>query len=237
MSTTKAAAAAVIAAAALSLTAGTASAAPASGPLSVNIAPAVNYKAYKEGNAAVITVDAGKLIVDQDQFQIRSNTGEILAGVPLEFNVDDIAFPIDAKIDGNTATLTPALDMDRAHYKPAALPFEQQAPWKTPYDREVAAWARMSQTVILGAGIGAIVGAVGSGTIGCLLGGAAGTALTSPLATLFGAGPLAGCLIGAAALAPIGVVAGSIFVAAPVAIAAGIQYFTTINEPFPEPKK
>ncbi|WP_327117945.1 hypothetical protein OHB12_09000 [Nocardia sp. NBC_01730] len=200
--------------------------------LDVGLAPGVNYQAYQDGNTAVISVDAGKLIVDNGQFQIRSNTGEILAGVPLEFNIDDIAFPIDADIEGNTARLTPAVDRERAHYNPVALPFEDTAPWKTPYDREVAAWTRLTSTITTSSIIGAVVGAVGVGAIGCLLGGAAGTALTGPLATLFGAGPLAGCLIGAAALAPIGVLAGAIFVGAPVSIAAFIQYQTTITAPF-----
>ncbi|WP_280451691.1 hypothetical protein [Nocardia cyriacigeorgica] len=220
-------------------TAGAAPGAPAepegsmqSGVLDVGIAPGVNYKAYKNGAAAVITVDAGQLIVDSGQFQIRSNDGRILAGVPLEVNIDDIAFPVDVAIEGNTASLTPILDPARARYAPVALPFQDSAPWRSPYEREQAAWNRMSQTIMMGAAVGAIVGAVGSGLIGCLLGGAAGAALTGPLATLLGAGPLAGCLIGAGAMSPIGMLAGSIMVGAPVAIAAFVQYQTTINEPF-----
>ncbi|MGW0325565.1 hypothetical protein [Nocardia sp. NPDC003183] len=201
-------------------------------PVNVDLAPGVNYTAYKDGSAAVITVSDGTLIVDNGQFQIRDRAGRVLAGVPLEFTIDDIVFPIDTKLDGNTATLTPSLDTARAHYKPVALPFEDQAPWKSAYDREVAAWNRMTSTISMGAGIGAIVGAVASGTLGCLLGGAAGAVLTGPLATLFGAGPLAGCLIGAAALAPIGVLVGAMFVGAPVAIAAFIQYSATVNAPF-----
>ncbi|OQS16411.1 hypothetical protein B0T36_05450 [Nocardia donostiensis] len=222
-------------AAALALGSATAIAAPDTGsaPLSVDLAPRINYTAYKNGTAAVITVDAGKLIVDNGQFQIRSAAGEILAGVPLEFNIDDIAFPIDAEIEGNTATLTPVLDPERARYNPVAMPFQEHAPWTTPYEREQAAWARMNSTIIMGATVGAMVGAIGAGTIGCLLGGAAGAALTSPLATLLGAGPLAGCLIGAGAFAPVGALAGSIFIGAPVAIAAFIQYHTTNTEPLP----
>ncbi|MBF6416338.1 hypothetical protein [Nocardia cyriacigeorgica] len=210
-----------------------------SGVLDVGIAPGINYKAYKDGAAAVITVDAGQLIVDGGRFQIRSNDGQVLAGVPLEVNIDDIAFPVDVAIDGNTASLTPVLDPARARYAPVALPFQDSAPWRSPYEREQAAWNRMTQTITVGAAVGAIVGAVGSGLIGCLLGGVAGAALTGPLATLLGAGPLAGCLIGAGAMAPIGMMAGSIVVGAPVAIAAFVQYQTTINEPFrpaPQPK-
>ncbi|MFJ1455191.1 hypothetical protein [Nocardia sp. N2S4-5] len=200
--------------------------------IDIDITRGIRYQAYKDGTAAVITVESGQLTVDNGQFQIRANSGTILAGIPLEFAVDDIAFPIDVTIDGNTATLAPSVDFTRAHYRPAALPFEDQALWKTPYDREVAAWARMTSTINLGAGIGAIAGAVASGALGCLLGGAAGTALTGPLATLFGAGPLAGCLIGAGALAPIGALGGIILIDAPVALAAFIQYSATVNSPF-----
>ncbi|MEV0110024.1 hypothetical protein AB0H42_27315 [Nocardia sp. NPDC050799] len=92
----------------------------------------------------------------------------------------------------------------------------------------------MTSTISMASTISAVDGGVGSGLVGCLLlGGIAGTALTGPLATLFGAGPIAGCLIGGAALAPIGALVGSIAIGAPVAIAAFIQYQNTINAPFP----
>ncbi|MGW5138161.1 hypothetical protein ACWEPH_03700 [Nocardia beijingensis] len=226
----KSAAALALALSATTVGAGAAQAAP---DLSVDVAPGVNYRAYHDGTAAVISIDSGSLIVENGNFQIRAASGEILAGVPLEFTYDDIAFPIEATVEGNTARLTPVVSMDRARYNPVALPFEDSAPWKTPYDREVAAWTRMTSTISMASTISAVIGGVGSGVIGCLLGGVAGTALTGPLATLFGAGPLAGCLIGGAALAPIGAIAGALMIGAPVAIAAFIQYSNTVNSPFP----
>ncbi|MFH5209321.1 hypothetical protein [Antrihabitans spumae] len=243
MNIRKLAAAAVLLTAATGISAGTAYAAPApapgqEAPLSIDIAPSVNYTAYQNGASAVITIDnAGKLIVANGNFEIRSNSGQTLAGVPLEYSIDDIAFPIDASIDGNTATLTPSTDPARAYYKPVALPFENQAPWKTPYEREVAAWTRLTQTITLGTGIGAISGAVIGGAAGCIVGGAV-AAPTAVLTAVFG--PLAGCVAGALVLAPVGALGGAIFVGAPVAIAAAIQYFSTINAPFTppaEPKK
>ncbi|NKY87688.1 hypothetical protein HGA07_18885 [Nocardia veterana] len=194
----------------------------------------VHYTAYRRGDSAVISLDSGSMSAEHGRFRIMGANGELLAGIPLEVDVDDIAFPVEARIDGRTATLTPVLDPARAHYKPAALPFEDQAPWKTPYDREAAAWSRLTTTITMGASFGAMAGALAAGVLGCLLGGVTGGIVTGPLATLFGAGPLAGCLIGAAALAPLGVLAGSIFVGAPIAAAAVIQYFTTINAPFPK---
>ncbi|MBJ8345673.1 hypothetical protein [Antrihabitans sp. YC2-6] len=228
MITSKFVCAAAIVAAAVVGTAGTAH----TEPLNIELAPTVHYTTYKDGAAAVISIDQGSLVVDGGRFQIRSANGDVLAGVPLEYNVDEIAFPIDATIDGHTARLTPSVDPARAYYKPVAMPFQDQAPWRTAYEREQAAWARMTQTITTGAAAGAIAGAIGTGLIGCLVGGTTAGIATGPLAMLFGAGPLAGCLIGAAALAPLGVVGGAMFVGAPVAIAAFIQYQDTINAPF-----
>ncbi|MGW4094627.1 hypothetical protein [Nocardia sp. NPDC004750] len=165
--------------------------------------------------------------------QVWEREGSDKPIVVAEFNVNNVAFPIDVQIDKHTARLTPSLDPARAQTKPVALPFQDQAPWKTPYDREVAAFSRMADTITVAGVVGGVAGAIGAGVIGCLLGGVTVAAATSPVAMMFGAGPVAGCLIGAGALAPVGAVAGALFVGAPVATAAVIQYFTTINEPFP----
>lgn len=230
--------------AALGLAAGTSYADPAPAPaasdeLNVAVAPAINYKAYQNGTAAVLTTDAGSLTVANGQLQIKDNAGIIVGGIPLVMQLDDMQVPIAAQVQGNTATLT--LDGANAMYKPVALPYQEFAPWKTPYDREVAAWTRMTQTITMGTAIGAIVGAVGAGVVGCVLGGVFGAvggfAFLIPTG---GAGPVlgaaVGCLAGVVAFAPVGTVAGAILVGAPVAIAAGIQYYQTMNEPFVPPK-
>lgn len=212
--------------------AGVASARPQSSSLSTQLAPGVTYKAFQDGATAVISIASGSLVVDHGKFQIRSATGKVLAGVPLSFNVGDIAFPIDAKVTGRTARLTPVINRSRASYRPVALPYQKDAPWKSRYDREQAAWSRMSTTIVTGAAVGAIVGAVSAGTLGCLLGAASGAVITAPLFLLLGGGPVAGCIVGATLLAPVGTLVGSIFVGAPVAIAAFIQYQDTVNAPF-----
>ncbi len=71
------------------------------------------------------------------------------------------AAPIAADISDRTATLTPQLDMAKATYQPVALPFEDKAPWKNEYDREQAAWSRMTSTISMGATIGTLVGGLG----------------------------------------------------------------------------
>ncbi|TDP32282.1 hypothetical protein DFR75_10667 [Nocardia ignorata] len=145
--------------------------------------------------------------------------------------------PSAAEISGNTATLTPQLDPAKAVYKPVALPYEDKAPWKSEYELEQAAWSRLTSTISMGATIGTLVGGLGGAAAGCIAGAALGLVATGALLTLFGLGPLSGCVAGAAAVGFLGVIAGQLFVTGPVAVAAAIQYFTTINQPFTPPAK
>ncbi|MGV9434238.1 hypothetical protein ACWDWR_31895, partial [Nocardia sp. NPDC003354] len=75
----------------------------------------------------------------------------------------------------------------------------------------------------------------------CVLGGIIGATVAS--ATIVGLfGPFlpaaaVGCIGGVLAIGALGTVAGQIFVTAPVALGAAIQYFTTINQPFTPPAK
>ncbi|MEU6561762.1 hypothetical protein [Nocardia nova] len=209
--------------------AGTVNAAPAPAP------DAVSYHATTTDKGAVISTDSGSLVADNGVFKIKAADGTTVAGTQLKFRVDDFEFPIAADISGNTATLTPQFDLQHAVYKPVALPFEDSAPWKTPYEREVAAFTRLKDTVATGATIGTLVGGIGGAAIGCVAGAALGAVATGALLTLFGAGPLGGCVAGASVVGFLGVLAGQLLVTAPVAIGALIQYFTTINEPFNPP--
>ena len=227
----KIAAASVLLAAALSIPAGTASATPA--------APAngaVDFQASTANNTSVIKTDAGSMDVANGVFEIKSANGKVLAGTPLKFRVDDFEFPIAANIAGHTATLTPQFDMQHAVYKPVALPYQDSAPWKTPYDREQAAWNRMKDTITAGATIGTLVGGLSGGAVGCVLGGIAGaTVASATIVGLFGAfipAAVIGCMGGIIAVGALGTLAGQLLVTAPVVIAAVSQYFTTINEPF-----
>ncbi|MET8426483.1 hypothetical protein [Nocardia sp. NPDC004860] len=216
--------------AALGVTAGTVNAAPAADNA------AINYTATNSETNTIIHTDGGSMVVENGNFLIKAANGNILAGMPLKVQVDDFTFPIAAEISDHTATLTPQYDMDHAVYTPAnvkdvSLPYEDQAPWKSDYDREQAAWNRMKDTIAMGATVATLVGGLGAAAVGCVLGfGLAGLA-SAPLAALFGAGPLIGCLVGASTVGFLGTIAGQLFITAPVAIAAAIQYFTTINQP------
>ncbi|MEU3011777.1 hypothetical protein [Nocardia asteroides] len=224
---------AVLSLAALTVTAGTVQAQEPERP--------IGFTAHATDTASIIEIDAGSLVVADGALQVRDGAGTVVAATPLTFAVDDFRFPIAAEISGRTATLTPQLSMDKAVYQPVALPFEDKAPWKSEYDREQAAWSRMTSTISLGAAVGTLVGGLGGAAVGCVLGGIVGATVAS--ATIIGLfGPFlpaaaVGCVGGILAVGALGTVAGQILVTAPVAIGAAIQYVTTINQPFTPPAK
>ncbi|WP_342215794.1 hypothetical protein [Nocardia abscessus] len=200
-------------------------------------AEAVDFTAHATETASIISIDSGSLVVEDQVLKVKAADGTVVAGAPLTFRVDEFEFPIAAEISERTATLTPQFDLARAAYKPVALPFEDKAPWKTEYDREQAAWSRLTSTVSMGATIGTLVGGIGGASVGCILGGIAGATVAA--ATIVGMfGPFipaaaVGCLGGIVAVGALGTVAGQILVTAPVAIGAAIMYFSTINSPMP----
>ncbi|MQY17810.1 hypothetical protein NRB20_08770 [Nocardia sp. RB20] len=216
---------------ALGVTAGGANAAPQQ-----SAPEAVNFKAWSTPTASVVQTDAGSMAVENGVFKIKAADGKTVAGTELKFRVDDFEFPIAANIANHTATLTPQFDMGHAVYKPVDLPYQNTAPWKTPYDREQAAWNRMKDTISTGATVGTLVGGLTGGAIGCVLGGIAGaTVSAAAIVGLFGAflpAAVIGCFGGIIAVGALGTLAGQLLVTAPVAIAAAVQYFQTINAPF-----
>ncbi|MFI7667653.1 hypothetical protein [Nocardia sp. NPDC049526] len=230
----KIAAAGVLLASALAVTAQAGVAAPQAGD------GGVNYTTNVTDKSTIISTDAGSMAVEDGVFKIKAANGVTLAGAELAFRVDDFVFPIAAEITDRTATLTPQFDREHAVYKPVALPFEDQAPWKTPYDREQAAFGRMISTITAGSTVGTMVGGIAGGAIGCVLGGIAGaTVASATIVGLFGAfipAAAIGCIGGIVAIGALGTLAGQLLVTAPVAIMAAIQYFTTINSPMPAPK-
>ncbi|MEU6559364.1 hypothetical protein [Nocardia nova] len=202
----------------------------------------IGYTATLTPTTAVIETDSGGTIsTDHGVLTIRPETGgPVLAGAELSFRVDDFVFPISADIHGNRAVLTPRFDLQHAAYRPVALPYENQAPWKNEYDREQAAWSRLSSTILTGATIGTLVGGLGGAAVGCLLGGIAGaTVAAAAIIGLFGGflpAAAIGCLGGVVAVGAVGTAAGQLLVTAPIAIMAAVQYFTTINQPAPSGK-
>ncbi|MFE7718137.1 hypothetical protein ACFU44_03725 [Nocardia rhizosphaerihabitans] len=200
----------------------------------------VRYSVAATEHATIISTDAGSIVTEDGALKVKSPNGTVLGGTELSFRVDDFVFPIAAEIKDRTATLTPQFDIAHAVYKPVALPFENQAPWKNQYDREQAAWSRMTQTIAMGATVGSLVGGLSGAAVGCVLGGIAGaTVASATIIGLFGAfipAAAIGCIGGIVAIGALGTLAGQLLVTAPVAIMAAVQYFTTINEPMPNQK-
>lgn len=231
----KMAAVAMMAIAAVGIAGGTANAVPAPvappGGIATPIIPGVvNYTATNDGTSAIITTDAGTLTVVGGQFQIKDAEGRLVGGVPLEVTVDDIAYPVKAEIEGNTAKLTPTTE--GAYFRPA-VSAPKEINDQALAQREQAAWQKLGSRLSVGAAVGALVGAVGAGTVGCVLGATTAAALTAPVAMLLGGGPIAGCIAGAVILAPAGTIGGALLVGVPVAIAGAIEYFSTITAPLP----
>ncbi|MFC8043378.1 hypothetical protein [Nocardia sp. NPDC057353] len=199
----------------------------------------VDFTAHATETQSVISIDEGSLVVEDAALKIKAPDGTVVAGTPLTFRIDEFEFPIAAQITDRTATLTPQIDAALAVYKPVALPYEDKAPWKNEYDREQAAWSRLTSTITVGATVGTLVGGLIGGAAGCVLGGIAGATVAS--ATIIGLfGPFipaaaVGCIGGILAIGALGTLAGQILITAPVVIGAAIQYFTTINAPAPAP--
>ena len=202
----------------------------ASGTSGAAPAPGIHYSAHLSGNAVVIDTDGGSLTVADGQFRVLSNTGKVLAGVPLNYHLDDRQFPIEASIDGNTATLRPITDPGRSIKAVPVLTRDAVTPVaaKTQEERDKAAWDTMTKQVGFSVTIGAIIGAAVAAVAGCVVGGAI-SAPTAVVTAIFG--PLAGCAAGAVAMAPFGALGGTLLIAAPVAVASAVQYFTTVNAP------
>ncbi|MEV0104556.1 hypothetical protein AB0H68_36260, partial [Nocardia sp. NPDC050789] len=94
--------------AAMGVTAGTVNAAPAADN------GVINYTATTSETNSVIRTDSGSLVVENGVFKIKAVDGTVVAGMPLNFRVNDFEFPIAAEISDHTATLTPQYDMDHA---------------------------------------------------------------------------------------------------------------------------
>ncbi|MFB7722443.1 hypothetical protein [Nocardia sp. NPDC056100] len=198
---------------------------------------AVAVTASQVGDTAVITLPNGAIELRDGVLELETANHTVLASAEMSFRVDDFVFPIETNIADHTVTLTPRLDLEHAAYAPVALPFEDTADFHTPYQREQAAWNRMSSTIGMGLTIGTVVGGLGGAAVGCVLGAVVGgTVAAATVAGLFGPflpAAALGCLGGVASIGALGTIAGQLLVTAPVAILAAVQYFTTITAPMP----
>lgn len=236
MKFSKIAATSALVIAAMSITYGTANAAPAAqtpdnSTVSTQVLPGIHYKASVVDHSVVVTTDAGSLTTRGGQFQILDGAGKMVAGVPLTYQIDGKNWPIAAKVDGNTASLTPILPPNAA-----SLRLHQVDATANPNFNQ--ALTNLSGEVSTGVAIGSLVGtAIGAG-VGCVMGGAAaataGAAIT--VGTMAIPAGVGGCLVTGAALGAIGAVAGTVVVGGPVAVASAVQFVNDLNTP-PAPVK
>lgn len=208
---------------------GTAYAEPVSAPPTGNtvkseVMPGIHWDAKVVDKSVVITTDIGSLTARDDQFQVLDGKGDVVAGLPLSYFRDGMQYPIAARVDGNTATLTPSTDPAQAH--PADMPVKQVDAQADFNGALGAAATQFGLATGVGTLIGTIIGLVG----GCVLGAVTVGALTAPI---FFAGAPGGCIMGAATGAAVGAAAGMILLGVPVGIASAIQFFQTINSPAP----
>ncbi|MCP2288733.1 hypothetical protein ACFYT3_05130 [Nocardia amikacinitolerans] len=201
----------------------------------------VRYEVTRQGDSAVVKVGDGKLRVVADQLVVTAADDTPVAAVPLTYRMDAMAYPIAARIEGDSAILTPSREGGTPVTAVAAhevISTEQAAKQVaesfTPRDQ--SALGVFAQRMTISAAVSAVVGAVLGGGVGCLLGGAAGATVASPVIALLlpwvGA-TIAGCVLGAATLGAVGAMVGLITVGGPIALFSAFQYFSTILTPCP----
>ncbi|MFI7002566.1 hypothetical protein [Nocardia sp. NPDC050175] len=186
-------------------------------------APEMHYTASMVDKSVVLTTDAGTLTTGDGQFLVNDRTGRVLVSMPLSYQRDNKVWPITAKIDGNTATLTPSTDPTAAHPAPAELRDIAIDPQSTDFNAAVMNFATVAG---LGVALGTLIGtAIGAG-IGCAAGGAlVGAAAAVPtIGVLAVPGFLGGCLVTGAAAAPIGAIIGTIALGVPAAVIGGLLF-------------
>ncbi|MCC3312920.1 hypothetical protein [Nocardia africana] len=233
----KTAATAILAATAIAVTTATANAAPQAGD---QPPAAVHYEVHRDGGSAVLSTSDGTLKIIADQLILTDHNERPVAAIPLTYQLDNTAHPINAHIDGITATLTPSKDNPRPAQpvsRDQIIPVDKAAQIAESINpRDMQALGTFTQRVTIGAAVSAILGAVLGGGIGCLVGGAAGAAVSSPVIFLlapFVGATIAGCVLGAATLGAVGSMAGLILAGGPITLFAAIQYFSTILTPCP----
>ncbi|WP_405491312.1 hypothetical protein [Nocardia sp. NBC_00511] len=248
------AATATIAVAALSITAVTANSAyadPASPSVATDIAPGIQYQASVVDHAVVLTTAAGSMSVKDNLFQILDSKGAAVATLPMSYQNNGKTYPIAAKIDGNTATLTPNVDPLSGQPLAADTPTIKDiaAAKDIAADKSVDATAKdvdatanpnfnqaltnLSGAVTVGVAVGTLIGTAIGATIGCIAGGAilGAGATVATIGTLTVPGAIGGCLVTGAAAGAIGAVAGTILIGGPVAAAALFQFASDLLSP------
>lgn len=202
--------------------------------------PGINYQAARDGDAAVVTIDAGSFSFagHDNAVDLVDATGAVVASIPTFFRLDDLQHPFEIAVDETARVLRLVPNMDPAAATPVPVaerltPADVAAP-RDKEERDEAALDDFQQQLGVTTAITAIVATIIGGAIGCAIGIIPGSAgLVVPFLGL--ASPVAGCIAGALLVAPVATLAGTILVGGGALVVLGIQYFNTINSPFVEP--
>ncbi|WP_225724577.1 MULTISPECIES: hypothetical protein [unclassified Nocardia] len=219
----KFAAASLLCIAAVGITSGTAYADPTpNATLQTDIAPGVHWTANVVDKSVVLKTDAGSLTTQGTQFQVLDNQGHLIAGMPLTYLKDGKEWPIAARIDGNTATLTPSTNPAEAHAATMLKPVDAKPIGGVDFN---TALSNAGTEFGLATGVGTLIGTIIGGALGCVAGAVVGAALMPPI---FLPGAAGGCLAGIVAGVALGAAAGMIAFGVPVGIAAAIQFYQSV---------
>ncbi|MFE3793824.1 hypothetical protein [Nocardia tengchongensis] len=236
------------------LVAPAAGSAAAPGP-DVRLADAVTAVQAVSGDArivdrsVVLRTDLGTFRTTTDQLQILDPQGVVVGAIPLTITKQDTTYPIDARIDGDSATLTPSPDRARpvsteerriaaelhaAAETQAEGPVAQQIADPDSFeDRMNTVFQNVNNELTVALAVGTLLGAVIGAPLGCvLLGAGQGLAVGAlTLGTLAIPGAVTGCLEGAVAGAGIGVVVFNLLVGVPAVLASAVHAFNVMTAP------
>ncbi|MFF0607267.1 hypothetical protein ACFYUD_01210 [Nocardia tengchongensis] len=235
------------------LVAPAAASATAPGP-DVRLADAVNVQALS-GDARIVDrsvvlhTDLGTFRTTTDQLQILDPQGVVVGAIPLTITKQDTTYPIDARIDGDSATLTPSPDRARPvsaeeRRIAAELHAVAEAQAEGPVAQQIAdpdsfedrmntVFQNVNNELTVALAVGTLLGAVIGAPLGCvLLGAGQGLAVGAlTLGTLAIPGAITGCLEGAVAGAGIGVVVFNLLVGVPAVLASAVHAFNVMTAP------
>ncbi|WP_019929655.1 hypothetical protein [Nocardia sp. BMG111209] len=185
------------------------------------------YEIARDGDSVLLTTADADFDPDGDSLLVRDGD-TVVDSLPLSYRKDDVAFPIDAEIDGDTVRLTPVTSAGVPDpVVPRARPVESFTP------RDQQELTAFSQRATIAGVVGAVVGAIVGGGLGCLAGAIVGsvTAAVTTLLTGMLPGGIIGCIAGIALIGAVGTITGAALVAGPILLWSAFQYFTTILSP------
>lgn len=189
----------------------------------------VRYQVSTTTSEVHISVFGGSIATESGTLTIKDHFGNKRFSMPLTYRKDYREYPIDARVNGTTATLIPSKLVSRSVAVDASAvdPIRHQAAApETRQERDDQALDRFNAqlnagltiSTIIGIAIGLVVGAV----VGCVLGAFAALGI--------------GCLPGIPIGATIGGILGTVIGGGGTLIVAAFQYFQTINSPFVPPQ-